>query len=68
MPNELISVQGIATALDDATRKSPEELSAMGDRGRTLVAERFAWDSIVRQFLACYQRLLGDESKPECIS
>jgi glycosyltransferase involved in cell wall biosynthesis len=62
-----VSVDGIVAALDDSTRKSPEELSAMGGRGKTVVQERFAWDGIARQFLACYQWLLGGGSKPECI-
>jgi glycosyltransferase involved in cell wall biosynthesis len=50
-----ISVDGIATAPEDATRRSPEELSAMGERGRVVVAERFACDGIARQFVECYR-------------
>jgi glycosyltransferase involved in cell wall biosynthesis len=55
---------GIASALDDATRRSPEELAAMGERGRTVVAERFVWDGIAKQFFECYQWLLGRGPKP----
>jgi glycosyltransferase involved in cell wall biosynthesis len=62
-----ISVDGIATALADATRRSPEELSAMGERGRVVVEERFAWDGIAKQFVECYQWLLGEGEKPECV-
>jgi hypothetical protein len=41
-----VTVDGIATALDDATRRSPQELVAMGARGRVVVAERLSWDKI----------------------
>jgi glycosyltransferase involved in cell wall biosynthesis len=49
-----ISTNGIAAALDDATRRSPEDLTAMGERGRAIVGERFAWEAIARQFVECY--------------
>lgn len=62
-----VNENGIAAALEDATRRSPEELAAMGERGRTVVAERFAWDGIAKQFVACYQWLLGKGSQPECV-
>ena len=63
-----MSVDGIAAALDDATRKSQEELAAMGERGRKIVAERFAWDGIAKQFIDCYRWILGDGPKPDCIA
>jgi glycosyltransferase involved in cell wall biosynthesis len=62
-----VSADGIAAALDDATRRTSADLSAMGGRGRVVVAERFAWDGIARQFLACYQWLLGNGPQPGCI-
>lgn len=62
-----VSVDGIATALDVATRRSPEELSAMGERGRAVVAERFAWDGIAKQFVECYRWILGEGEKPGCV-
>ncbi len=63
-----VSVQSIAAALDDATRRSPGELSAMGERGRAVVAERFGWEGIARQFVECYQWLRGEGPKPACVS
>lgn len=54
-----VSVDGIAQALDDATRRSPEDLAAMGARGRAVVAERFAWDLIAREFVETYEWILG---------
>ncbi len=62
-----VSVDGLASALDDATRRSPEELAAMGARGRKIVAERFAWDRIAAEMVACYEWLLGSGGKPECV-
>ena len=62
-----VSVDGIAAALEDATRKTSEELIAMGERGRAVVAERFAWDRIARQFVECYEWVLGKGEKPGCV-
>lgn len=59
-----VSVEGIASALDDATQRSPEELSAMGARGRKVVEERFSWDGIARDFIACYEWVLGRGPQP----
>jgi glycosyltransferase involved in cell wall biosynthesis len=62
-----VSAAGIAEALDDATRRSPEEMSVMGERGRAVVAERFAWEGIARQFVECYRWLLGEGERPDCV-
>jgi glycosyltransferase involved in cell wall biosynthesis len=62
-----VSVDGIAAALDDATRRSIEELSAMGERGREVVTQRFAWERIAGDFLECYRWLLGEGVKPRCV-
>lgn len=62
-----VSVEGIAAALHDATRRSPEQLAAMGAKGREIVAERFAWDRIAAQFNDCYRWLLGEGERPDCV-
>lgn len=62
-----VSVEGIAQALEDATWRSPEALAAMGRRGRAVVEERFAWENIARDFVACYEWVLGRGPKPECV-
>ncbi len=62
-----VSVDGIAAALDDATRRSPEVLTAMGERGRAVVAERFAWDRIAGEMIACYEWVLGRGPRPGCV-
>jgi glycosyltransferase involved in cell wall biosynthesis len=62
-----VSADGIAAALDEATRRSPEELAAMGGRGRAVVAERFAWERIAQEMIACYRWVLGEGPKPGCV-
>ena len=62
-----VSVDGIASALDDAIRRSPEELAAMGERGRSVVAERFSWDRIAREMIACYEWVLGGGEVSDCV-
>jgi glycosyltransferase involved in cell wall biosynthesis len=63
-----VSVAGIAAALEDATRRPPEELSAMGERGRVVVEERFRWDRIAGEFINCYRWVSGQAKKPECVN
>jgi glycosyltransferase involved in cell wall biosynthesis len=60
-------VEGLAGALDDASSRSGAALAAMGERGRELVASRFAWDGIAQQFIDCYRWILGLASKPDCV-
>jgi glycosyltransferase involved in cell wall biosynthesis len=59
-----VSVDGIAAALEDAMSKGPEELVAMGARGRQVVEERFAWDGVAQEFIKCYRWLLHGGEKP----
>ncbi|MDB4142969.1 glycosyltransferase [Akkermansiaceae bacterium] len=61
------TVGGIASALDDATTQSREVMAEMGQRGRELVAERFAWSGIAQQMLDCYHWVRGEGEKPECV-
>jgi glycosyltransferase involved in cell wall biosynthesis len=61
------SVDGLASALDDATSRGAVALAAMGERGRVVVASRFAWDGIAQQFIDCYRWILGQASKPDCV-
>lgn len=56
---------GLASALDDATRRSPEELASMGARGREIVAERFDWQNIAKQFVDSYRWVLGEGERPD---
>lgn len=49
-------------ALQVATAASDTERRAMGGRGRTLVEERYAWETIAAQMLAVYEWLLSPRS------
>jgi glycosyltransferase involved in cell wall biosynthesis len=62
-----VNVDGIAAALNEATNLSPEELASMGSRGRLIVEERFAWDRIAAQFVACYRWIGGNGDKPDSV-
>jgi poly(glycerol-phosphate) alpha-glucosyltransferase len=55
--------QGLTTlfALPD------HERTAMGERGRALVAQRFTWPGIAQQMLSVYQWVLGQGERPECV-
>lgn len=57
-------VPGIASALSQALACSPDELKAMGQRGRKWVAEQYSWSKIgIDAALAC--RWLLDSSQPQ---
>ena len=62
-----VSVAGIAGALEAASRCSPEQLSAMGERGRAYIARRCDPDCVARQFIDCYRWVLGQGPKPDCV-
>jgi glycosyltransferase involved in cell wall biosynthesis len=62
-----VNVASIAAALDDATKRPADELAAMGARGQRVGSERFSWNKITRDFIACYEWILGRESKPACV-
>jgi hypothetical protein len=44
-----------------------QQLSAMGERGRALVAKRFAWPRLGSEMEAVYQWILGGGTAPACI-
>ena len=46
---------------------SCSELSAMGMRGRQLVASRFAWPKIAAEMKSVYEWVLGGGAKPGCV-
>ena len=62
-----VSVDAIATALADATRMSRADLDAMGERGRTLVLDKYGWDDIAGQMKAVYEWILGQGDRPSCV-
>jgi glycosyltransferase involved in cell wall biosynthesis len=58
------TADAIAEALRDALQRSPEDLAAMGRRGRPLVADRYTWSRVAAQTVALYQWLLGRAKRP----
>lgn len=62
-----VTVDGIAGALADATKRAPDELAAMGKRGRAVVADRFSYDKIAAEMIACYEWVLGNGPRPGCV-
>lgn len=60
-------VASLSEALEAAVRSSPEELQAMGRRGRALVERRFTWPIVARQMAATYAWIRGAGNKPDWI-
>ena len=58
------SVPTLATALDSAMQLPPEQLSAMGLRGRAWMAHDYGWDAIGQKMDAAYRWLLYGGARP----
>jgi len=61
------SVESIAQGLQELFRSPPSALRTLGDNGRALVAERFAWPKIASDMKSVYEWVLGSGAKPECV-
>lgn len=59
--------ESIARALEDVFRAPPATLRTMGDKGRELVRDRFAWPNVASEMKAVYDWVLGGGSKPSCV-
>lgn len=59
--------ESIRAGLARLFEMSDAERQAMGERGRALVAERFAWPGIARQLQDVAQWLLGGGAEPDCV-
>jgi glycosyltransferase involved in cell wall biosynthesis len=53
--------------LKGALRLSKAELSAMGDRGRALMARKYSWGEVAEQMKQSYDWLLSRNDMPGCI-
>ena len=58
---------GIETALNEALRKTNEELSSMGRRGRRLVEKNYQWSGIAERMLEFYNWLLDGGRQPDFV-
>jgi glycosyltransferase involved in cell wall biosynthesis len=56
------TVDGIAEGLHQATSLDPAKLAVMGECGRELVREDFAWPNVGKQFMTAYESLLMRKS------
>ena len=61
------SAESIARALEDVFRAPPAALRTMGEKGRELVRDRFAWPNVASDMKAVYGWVLGGGSKPSCV-
>lgn len=52
-----LDADGIARALRAAVATPPEELRAMGQRGRAWMRREFGWERVARDFIALYREL-----------
>jgi poly(glycerol-phosphate) alpha-glucosyltransferase len=61
------SVESISSGLALLRRHSAKELTEIGQRGRTLVSERFTWSRIANDLLAVSRWLVDGDPMPDCV-
>lgn len=59
-------VDALADCLALATKKSRNELEAMGKRGRALVLEKYSWDAAAQKMVSVFDWLIGRGDRPQC--
>jgi len=59
-----IGVDPLVQALADATSMHPDQLFAMGERGREFVRRELSWDRIATQMRQVYAYMIGREAPP----
>jgi glycosyltransferase involved in cell wall biosynthesis len=62
-----VSADGIAGALKDAISCAPEQLRAMGARGKELVATNYTWTKSAKMTIELYEWLLGRRERPDFV-
>ena len=62
-----IGIDPLVECLKDAMSRSPEDLQAMGERGRQWMAEDFSWPAIAMDMANTYHWLLNGGEKPACV-
>ena len=61
------TVEGVRDGLRSLMERSPEQRRALGNRGRSLVEERFTWDRQAHRLAEVYRWLAGGGPAPEAI-
>lgn len=62
------TVDGIAGGLSEAIALEPEELAAMGRRGREAVEQTFAWDTVAQDMMQLYGTLCAAPRRTDPVS
>ena len=62
-----VGEKALRAALQGALRSKPEALKAMGERGRSLVDERYSWAGAACAMRDAYAWLLGAGQRPDCV-
>jgi glycosyltransferase involved in cell wall biosynthesis len=57
----------LAGALREAVSLSDAARGEMGQRGRLLAREKYAWPAVARDMLRVYEWLLGRGERPSCV-
>jgi glycosyltransferase involved in cell wall biosynthesis len=63
-----VGVGPLITALEDALAQSPDELRAMGARGRQFVSAQFAWEAATNRMIDLYNWALDRGPQPSFVS
>jgi poly(glycerol-phosphate) alpha-glucosyltransferase len=58
---------GVADGLRTLFAMSPDDLRAMGARGRALAERQFDWHTVAAQMASVYEWVLGAGPKPDCV-
>lgn len=61
------NIEALASALRKATTLPDEQRREMGERGRSLMAERFGWPAVAQQVREVYEWVLGRGPRPACV-
>ena len=59
-----LTVPNLMQAINEAIKTSPEELKAMGVRGRKLVEEKYSIESVACKMFLMYEWILNNSKKP----
>lgn len=63
-----IGPEALQAALTDATTRLPDQLHAMGQRGRQLIQDRYSWTRAAAQMTEAYAWLFGRGSRPDFVT
>ncbi len=62
-----VGPEPLIAALREAMSLTDEERRRMGERGRTLVTEKYSWSNVAKQMIEVYEWILGGGPPPSCV-